>query len=118
MTYGSVAPYAVLFIAAAALADTADVKGPAAVEVAKSGTHCGDDSNCFNRYHPDIKTVARAEPGQTIVFRTRDALDSDLNFDSVPEDLAAIDLNLVHPMTGPVYIEGAKRGDAGGRGAG
>ncbi len=26
-------------------------------------------------------------------------------------DVAAVDLNLVHPMTGPVYIEGAKRGD-------
>jgi formamidase len=25
--------------------------------------------------------------------------------------MAAIDLNLVHPMTGPVHIEGAKRGD-------
>ena len=28
-----------------------------------------------------------------------------------PRSLAAVDLNLVHPITGPVYIEGAKRGD-------
>ena len=26
--------------------------------------------------------------------------------------MAAINLNLCHPLTGPVYIEGAKRGDA------
>ena len=36
---------------------------------------------------------------------------ADLTLDSVADDLAAVDLNLVHPMTGPVFIEGAKRGD-------
>lgn len=93
-------------------ADTSDVKGPPTVVVKKSGTHCKDDSNCFNRYHPAIKPVARAKPGQLIVFETRDALDSDFSFDSIPDDVAAANLNLVHPMTGPVYVEGAKRGDA------
>ena len=34
-----------------ALADTSDVKGPAPVIVAKSGKHCKDDPNCFNRIH-------------------------------------------------------------------
>lgn len=94
-----------------ASADTTDVKGPDKVVVSKSGAHCKDDPNCFNRYHPSIKPVARAKPGQLIVIETRDALDSDLNFDSTADDLAALDLNLVHPMTGPVFIEGAKRGD-------
>ena len=42
---------------------------------------------------------------------TRDALDSDLKLDSVAADVTALDLNLVHPMTGPVFIEGAERGD-------
>ena len=94
-----------------AYADTSDVKGPAPVVVKKSGAHCADDPNCFNRYHPAIKPVGKAQPGQLLVFETRDALDSDLTFDSIPDDLAALDLNLVHPMTGPVYVEGAKRGD-------
>ena len=44
------------------------------------------------------------------MFHTRDALDSDLNNTSEPKDVLAIDLNLVHPMTGPVYIEGLKVG--------
>ncbi|MGI9305246.1 MAG: acetamidase/formamidase family protein [Gammaproteobacteria bacterium] len=100
-----------LFSPFAALADTSDVKGPPSVVVGKSGTHCGDDPNCFNRYHPAIKPVARANPGEHIVLETRDALDSDLSFDATADDLAAVDLNLVHPMTGPVHIEGAKRGD-------
>ena len=97
--------------AAAVRADTSDVKVPASVVVAKSGAHCKDDPNCFNRYHPAIKPVVRAKPGQMIVFETRDALDSDFDFQSLPEDVAAANINLVHPMTGPVFIEGAERGD-------
>ncbi len=92
-------------------ADTTDVSWYDTVVVAKEGAHCVDDSNCFNRYHPNIPPVARANPGDEIIFHTRDALDADLTLDSVADDLAAVDLNLVHPMTGPVYIEGAKRGD-------
>lgn len=107
----SAAALFLLGAAGAVQADTTDVKGPPALVVAKMGNRCADDKNCFNRYHPAIKPVARAIPGQVIVFHTRDALDSDLNFKSIHADAAAIDLNLVHPMTGPVYIEGAKRGD-------
>jgi formamidase len=107
-----------LLVAAAAagfsqfvLADTTDVKTQSVVEVKKKGVHCEQDPNCFNRYHPAIKPVARAKPGQTIVVHTRDALDSNLDINSKPKDVTAIDLNLIHPMTGPIYIEGAKRGD-------
>ncbi len=96
---------------ALARADTSDVKGPPPVVVAKAGAHCIDDPHCFNRYHPDIQPVARARAGDIVVFETRDALDSDLRFESIPQDVLAVDLNLVHPMTGPVYVEGAGRGD-------
>jgi formamidase len=95
-----------------ALADTSDVKGPAPLIVAKSGEHCKDDPNCFNRIHYAVKPVARVKPGQEFVLETRDGLDSDLDFNSTPEDVAAVNLNRCHPLTGPVYIEGAKRGDA------
>lgn len=102
---------ATMFITPAALADTTDQTWKTKVVVEKQGDHCADDPNCFNRYHPAIPTVARAKPGDHIVIHSRDALDSDLTLDSVPDDVLAIDLNLVHPMTGPVYIEGAERGD-------
>jgi len=94
-----------------AAADTTDSKWKTNVVVAKQGDHCVDDPNCFNRYHPDIPAVSRAKPGDMIVFHTRDALDSDLTLESNADDVTAVDLNLVHPMTGPVHIEGAKRGD-------
>ena len=98
-------------LAGPAQADTSDVTWQNRVVVAKEGAHCADDPNCFNRYHPNIPSVARASPGDHIVFETRDALDSDLTLESTADDLAAVDLNLVHPMTGPVHIEGAERGD-------
>ena len=98
-------------IGPSAFADTAEVKTQTIVEVKKKGPHCEQDPNCFNRYHPAIKPVARAKPGDQIVVHTRDALDSNLNINSKPKDVTAIDVNLIHPMTGPIYIEGAKRGD-------
>jgi formamidase len=107
----ALAATAVSLMATMGLADTTDVKWKNIVTVGKEGAHCVDDPNCFNRYHPAIPTVARANPGDHIVIHSRDALDSDLTLDSLPDDVLAIDLNLVHPMTGPVYIEGAERGD-------
>jgi len=98
-------------ISPSAFADTAEVKTQTIVEVKKKGPHCEQDPNCFNRLHPAIKPVARAKPGDQIVVHTRDALDSNLNINSKPKDVTAIDVNLIHPMTGPIYIEGAKRGD-------
>ncbi len=93
-------------------ADTTDSKWKNIIELTKTGDHCKDDKNCFNRYHPAIKAVATAEPGDIIVLHTRDALDSNYSLDAVAEDVPTINLGEVHPMTGPVYIKGAKRGDA------
>ena len=107
-------PAVALFLAGcfgSAWADTSEVKLPAPVIVAKSGKHCKDDPHCFNRYHYAIKPAARVNPGQLFVLETRDALDSDLTLDSKPQDLAAVNLNLVHPLTGPVFVKGAEPGD-------
>ena len=109
MMFGALA--AGLLGASATLADTTDQTWKTIVEIGKEGAHCVDDPSCFNRYHPAIPPIARANPGDHIVFHTRDALDSDLTLDSVAADVLAVDLNLVHPMTGPVHIEGAERGD-------
>ena len=99
-------------ISSIALADTSDVKSTAPLIVAKSGKHCKDDPNCFNRIHYAVKPAAHVKPGQHFVLETRDGLDSDLDFNSTPADVAAVDLDRCHPLTGPVFIDGAKRGDA------
>mgnify|MGYP001164852822 FL=1 len=102
----------ILFSSFFASADTTDQKWMTKVELEKTGMHCADDKNCFNRYHPNIPPAAKANPGDMIILHTRDALDTEFRLDSTADDLATVDLGLVHPMTGPVYINGAKRGDA------
>jgi formamidase len=92
-------------------ADTTDVRWQNRIVLEKQGEFCSDDPNCFNRYHPEIPPIATAAPGDYIVFHTRDALDSDLTLDSTADDVAALDLSGVHPLTGPVRIEGGERGD-------
>ena len=43
--------------------------------VGGTGENCIEDPGCINRLHPDIPINYRANPGQTILFRTRDAND-------------------------------------------
>ena len=64
-----------------------------------------------NRWHPDIKPTAEIDPGAVIAIETRDALDGQVGANSTTADVAACDLGLIHPLTGPVYINGAEPGD-------
>ena len=41
-------------------ADTTDSKWKNIIELKKTGDHCKDDANCFNRYHPAIEPRATA----------------------------------------------------------
>jgi len=83
------------------------------VTVGGSGASCAEDPACHNRLHPDIPMAARAEPGERITFVGRNAADIHLD----PNDASARETNprlsfgVVHPLTGPVYIEGASAGD-------
>ncbi|MEX2125685.1 MAG: acetamidase/formamidase family protein [Woeseia sp.] len=81
--------------------------------VGGDGHHCGEDSACINRLHPDIPLAASVAPGQTIVFKTRNASDFALDPDSSYVDARTNgpEIGTVHPLTGPVRIEGAERGD-------
>jgi formamidase len=95
-----------------AFAGSYDAKALDRVVLKRSGATCAEDPNCFNRLHPKIPFVARAKPGQLIVFETRDAADSDFSLNTqFPRDLKMLSRYGVHPLTGPVYIEGASRGD-------
>jgi formamidase len=64
-----------------------------------------------NRWHPDIAPVLSVNPGDTVVLETRDALDGAVAPEMTSTDLHRVDLNLVHPLTGPVFVNGAEPGD-------
>lgn len=81
------------------------------IVIPKVGERCANDPKCHNRWHYNIKPVATANAGDIAVFGTRDAFDHALNRNSTAQDVVALNLNLVHPMTGPLYVNGAKAGD-------
>ena len=83
------------------------------VIVGGTGRHCGEDPGCINRLHPQIPMAARAVPGQTILFKARNASDFDLDPDTSYDDPRTGDpqIGTVHPLAGPVHIEGAEAGD-------
>jgi formamidase len=64
-----------------------------------------------NRWHEDIEPVVEVDPGDTVVYETRDAFDGQLNDESTAEDVGNLDLSVVHPLTGPVFVKGAEPGD-------
>src|SRR5262245_5427004 len=99
---------AVFTLSLAALADPALAK---TVRIPQTGATCANDPVCHNRWHPDIKPAATADPGDTIVYGTRDALDHQFTRNSTAADVAAANLNRVHPLTGPLFVNGAEAGD-------
>lgn len=77
------------------------------------GATCAEDDACINRIHSRVPMAASADPGERITFIGRDA--GDVPLDPVRD--ADLDTNpgpgfgVVHPLTGPVSINGAEAGD-------
>lgn len=82
------------------------------VELGDRSANCHEDTACINRLHPAIPMAARAKPGDTVILHTRNALDFDLDPEAPPDSRAGdAEAGTVHPLTGPVHIEGAEPGD-------
>ena len=64
-----------------------------------------------NRWHPDIPPVTRCEPGEEVILETRDAFDGQFGPETSLDVVGAPNLDVLHPLTGPVYIDGAEPGD-------
>lgn len=64
-----------------------------------------------NRWHEAIEPVLEVDPGDTVVYETRDAFDGQLDSQSTAADVGRLNLDVVHPLTGPVYVKGAELGD-------
>ena len=64
-----------------------------------------------NRWHPDIVPVIEAESGEEVTLETRDANDLQIGPATTAKDLEKLERTVAHPLTGPVYVKGAKPGD-------
>ncbi|GIV60070.1 MAG: acetamidase [Rhodothermaceae bacterium] len=64
-----------------------------------------------NRFSAAIPPVLRVPSGAVIEVHTEEASDGQLTPESTVEDVATLDFDPIHPLTGPVYVEGAEPGD-------
>ncbi len=67
--------------------------------------------NTHNRFSAAIPPVLTVPSGSVIEVRTKEASDGQITAETAAEDLASVSFDPVHPLTGPVYVEGAEPGD-------
>jgi acetamidase/formamidase len=63
----------------------------------------------WDRSIPPVQAVA---PGSTIKFECIDSGSGQFTASSTVADVSALDFSRVNPVTGPIYVEGVKPGDA------
>src|SRR5262245_39196212 len=90
--------------------DLVIAQAPAGVPGAK--TVDGFSKVLHNRFNQDIPPVMSVREGEAVQFLCRDALDIGTAARTLaPTGILTLDLAKVHPLTGPVSIEGAEPGD-------
>src|SRR5919205_857174 len=65
----------------------------------------------LNRWHPDVPPVATVRPGTEFRLECREWFDGTVHNDDSAEDTRDLDLSIVHPLSGPISVEGAEPGD-------
>src|SRR6266699_3100578 len=75
-------------------------------------THHLDDTQPHAFWDNSYPARLRIQPGDTVVFETLEASAGQVGSDSVSEVVRNLNFDLIHPLTGPVYVEGAEPGDA------
>jgi len=69
-------------------------------------------SNIHNRWNNQLRPVAEVNEGDLVIFECRDGSDNQMSDKSTSEDVAKLDFNRVHALSGPVLVRGAEPGDA------
>jgi len=64
-----------------------------------------------NRFHPDIPPIVTVDEGEEVVLETRDASDGQSGPATTEADIEAIESTAIHPLTGPIFVKGARPGD-------
>ncbi len=75
-------------------------------------THYLDDTQPHAFWDNSYPARLRIQPGDTVVFETLEASAGQVSPDSPSEVVGNLNFDFIHPLTGPVYVEGAEPGDA------
>jgi acetamidase/formamidase len=74
-------------------------------------THVLSAEKTHNKFSRTIPPVLRVPSGAVIQVETKEATDGQLNRRSRADDILNVQFDPVHPLTGPVFVEGANVGD-------
>jgi acetamidase/formamidase len=74
-------------------------------------THKLDDSRVHYAWDNAVSPLLTIDPGDSVVFETRDSADRYYSVDSTKEDVRKKGPLKGHPLTGPVRVRGARAGD-------
>ena len=75
-------------------------------------THHLDDTQPHAFWDNSYPARLRIQPGDTVVFETLEASAGQVGPDSPSVVVGNLNFDVIHPLTGPVYVEGAELGDA------
>jgi len=64
-----------------------------------------------NKWSRTIPAVLRVPSGAIVQVETKEATDGQLEPESTPADVTKLEFDPIHPLTGPIYVEGAQPGD-------
>jgi len=81
------------------------------IRIDRTKTLAEEPGTGHNRWHPDIPPLIRCDPGEEVILETRDAFDGQFGPGVALDVVANANLDVLHPITGPVYINGAEPGD-------
>ena len=82
-----------------------------AIRIDRTKPLAGEPHSGHNRYHPEIAPILEVAEGEEVILETRDGVDGQIGPDATIADLAHLDAGRIHPLTGPVFVKGAKPGD-------
>ncbi|MFB6235147.1 MAG: acetamidase/formamidase family protein [Halopenitus sp.] len=69
------------------------------------------EANIHRVWDNSLDPVLEVEDGDVVRFECRDAVDRQIDVESGVEEFADVSFDPVHPLTGPVAVEGAEPGD-------
>ncbi len=93
-----------LGVAASLLAATAAAEPP-------TPQYFLDATQTHNKFSRTIPPALRVPSGAVVQVETQEATDGQLTLESTATDVTGLDFEPIHPLTGPIYVEGAAPGD-------
>jgi formamidase len=64
-----------------------------------------------NRWHPDVRPAVEIGAGEEVILEALEPFDGQIHDNGSFEEMRTFNTDSLHPLTGPVYVDGAEPGD-------